>query len=93
MSASTLAGRLRGLPGRTARGTQIRSRAAPSILQFHESVRAHRERLARSGGLPPSHPWWGVDGYPDATAVRNMRALVLETLLGPDQDTRVVGFK
>ena len=46
----------------------------------------HRDRLARSEVLPPSHPWWGIDGYPDATALRGFRTLMLETVLRPEPD-------
>ena len=63
------------------------------LFRFHDTARSHRERLARPGGLPPNHPWWGIDGYPDEGALRNLRTLLLETVLRPDPDTRVVGFK
>ena len=43
--------------------------------------------------LPQEHPWWGLDGYRDDTALRGFRTLMLETVLRPTADTRLVGFK
>ena len=43
--------------------------------------------------LPATHPWWGIDGYPDSTALRGIRFLAARDVLRPDPATRVVGFK
>lgn len=91
-SGSTLLqGILSSTPGVMLRGEN--GGVLKHLFLFHETARGHRERLSRTGPLPPSHPWWGIDGYPDETALRNMRTLVLETLLRPATDTRVAGFK
>jgi hypothetical protein len=63
------------------------------LFQFHQTATGHRDRLARPLPLPPEHPWWGLDGYRDQTAFRGFRTLMLETVLRPDPDTRLVGFK
>jgi hypothetical protein len=91
-SGSTLLqGILSATPGVMIRGEN--GGVLQQLFHFHDTARHHRERLARTDPLPPSHPWWGIDGYPDATALRDMRILMLETVLRPEPDTRVVGFK
>jgi Sulfotransferase family len=91
-SGSTLLqGILSSIPGVLIRGEN--GGVLRDLFAFHRTVSGHRERLARPGGLPPSHPWWGIDGYRDETALRGIRTLLLESLLRPEPDTRVVGFK
>lgn len=91
-SGSTLLqGILSSVPGVMIRGEN--GGVIDHLFRFHDTVRGHRDRLARPGGLPPSHPWWGIDGYADDTALRNLRVLLLETILRPSPDTRLVGFK
>ncbi len=91
-SGSTLLqGILTATPGVVIRGEN--GGVIQHLFAFHETVTRHRDRLAREDVLPPSHPWWGVDGYPDATALRDIRTLLLDTVLRPDADTRLVGFK
>lgn len=91
-SGSTLLqGILSSTPGVVIRGEN--GAVLQDLFRFHDTVTGHRERLRRPDPLPPSHPWWGVDGYRDETAFRDMRLLMLETVLRPDPDTRVVGFK
>jgi hypothetical protein len=91
-SGSTLLqGILSATPGVVIRGEN--GGVIQQLFAFHETVTRHRDRLAREDVLPPSHPWWGVDGYPDATALRDFRTLLLDTVLRPDADTKLVGFK
>ena len=91
-SGSTLLqGILSATPGVVIRGEN--GGVIQHLFAFHETVTRHRDRLAREDVLPPSHPWWGVDGYPDATALRDIRTLLLDTVLRPDADTKLVGFK
>ncbi len=91
-SGSTLLqGILSATPGVVVRGEN--GGVIQHLFAFHETVTRHRDRLAREDVLPPSHPWWGVDGYPDATALRDIRTLLLDTVLRPGADTTLVGFK
>lgn len=91
-SGSTLLqGVLSSTPGVVIRGEN--GGVLQQLFLFHDTARGHRERLRRADPLPASHPWWGIDGYPDAAALRNIRTLLLETVLRPEPDTRVVGFK
>src|SRR5690606_34147583 len=40
-----------------------------------------------------THPWFGIDEYPQDVALARMRQLVIDSLLRPEPDTRVSGFK
>ena len=91
-SGSTLLqGVLSATPGVMIRGEN--GGVLARLFEFHDTLRHHQQRLARTEPLPASHPWWGVDGYPAATALREIRQLMLDTVLRPARDTRVVGFK
>ncbi|MEC3995782.1 sulfotransferase [Actinacidiphila sp. DG2A-62] len=63
------------------------------LCQYHSRVLHHRDRLAPNAPLPSTHPWWGIDGYPEQYALDALRHLVLDTLIRPLPDSRVVGFK
>jgi Sulfotransferase family len=93
-SGSTLLqGILSSTPGVTIRGEN--GAVLQDLFRFHDTATRHRERLTanRVNQIPETHPWWGIDGYRDETALRDMRILMLETILRPDPGTRVVGFK
>jgi len=91
-SCSTLLqGILSSVPGVAIRGEN--GAVLQDLFRFHDTATRHRDRLAKPHPLPPSHPWWGIDGYRDTTALRDLRLLMLETLLRPAPDTRVTGFK
>jgi hypothetical protein len=91
-SGSTLLqGILSSIPGVAIRGEN--GAVLHDLFRYHDTATRHRDRLARPHPLPTSHPWWGIDGYRDETALHDMRLLVLETLLRPAPDTRVTGFK
>jgi hypothetical protein len=63
------------------------------LYQYHSRVLHHRERLAPNAPLPSTHPWFGIDGYPEERALADLRHLVLDTLIRPLPDSRTVGFK
>ena len=91
-SGSTLLqGILSATPGVMIRGEN--GGVLGHLFAFHRTVTGHRDRLARPEPLPDTHPWWGIDGYRDQTALREFRRLLLDTLLRPTGSTRVVGFK
>lgn len=91
-SGSTLVqGVLCSIPGYLIRGE---NRAALfRLYQFHASLIAAREEFSLRRELDSHDSWFGIDQYAEAAAVTRMRALALETLLRPEPDTRVVGFK
>jgi hypothetical protein len=91
-SGSTLLqGILSSTPGVVIRGEN--GGLLHDLLHLHETATGHRERLASSAPLLARHPWWGIDGYRDEAAYRGFRALLLDTVLRPEPDTTVVGFK
>jgi hypothetical protein len=93
-SGSTLLqGILSATPGVTIRGEN--GGVMEHLFRFHETATGHRDRIGedRVNPIPAHHPWWGIDGYQDETALRDMRLLMLETVLRPDPDARLVGFK
>jgi hypothetical protein len=91
-SGSTLlAGILSSAPGVMIRGEN--GGVLQDLFRYHQTMTHHRDRLARADPLPAHHPWWGIDEYRDESAYRDFRALLLDTVLHPAPDTRVVGFK
>ncbi|MER6977268.1 sulfotransferase [Streptomyces carpinensis] len=82
---------LNSIPGVLVRGEN--HGVLYELYRFHSKVLHHRDRLARPLPLPPFHPWWGIDGYPEEEALAGMRRLVLDTLIRPRPDSRIVGFK
>lgn len=91
-SGSTLLqGIISSAPGYLVRGE---NRAMmDELYAFHRKSVVERERLARPKRLPPTHPFFGIDDYPDDIALRDIRRLAVETILRPRPDTRVVGYK
>lgn len=82
---------LNSIPGVLVRGEN--HGVLYELYQFHSKVLHHRDRLARPQPLPPFHPWWGIDGYPEEVALAAMRRLVVDTLIRPRPDSKIVGFK
>ena len=94
-SGSTLLqGVLNSIPGYLIRGEN--RQALRYLYDLHQTVmrqkRTFKGWINRGEPLPVSHPFYGIDGYPD-TAHRDFRRLALNLLLRPDEDTRVTGFK
>lgn len=63
------------------------------LYQYHSGLEKARDEFGRSRALTPRDSWYGIDGYSAASAVTRIRSLLLDTLLKPQPDTRVVGFK
>ncbi len=91
-SGSTLLqGMLNTIPGYLIRGE---NRAVTyRLYQFHSAVEAARDEFGRSRSLNPQDSWFGIDEYASAAALARLRALILDALLRPTADTKVVGFK
>ncbi len=89
--STLLQGILNAIPGYLIRGE---NRAMPyRLYRYHRASEVVRQDLARPHALPPTHPFFGIDGYRDDLAFRDMRKLMLDTILRPEPDTRVTGFK
>ncbi len=91
-SGSTLLqGILSSIPGYLIRGEN--DAMMYSLFTFHNTAVRQRERLASPRVIPSTHPFYGIDRYPDERAFSDLRHLALDTVLRPMHDTRVVGFK
>lgn len=90
-SGSTLLqGILDSTPGYLIRGE---NRAMMHHLYaYHRTAIAEQERLGGRADTP-KHPFYGIRGYDEEIAFRAIRRLALETILRPERDTRVIGFK
>jgi len=89
--STLLQGILDRTPGYCIRGEN--GGVVHDLFRYHRTATHHRDRLARKEPLPPTHPWWGIDGFPEDVALREYRHLVLDTVLRPTVGSRVVGYK
>src|SRR4029079_17980170 len=59
----------------------------------HRSGRAERARVDPARASQPTHPWFGIEAFPEAASLQHLRSLAAATLLRPEHDTRVTGYK
>lgn len=91
-SGSTLLmGLLNTLPGYLIRGEN--RDALHHLFQFEKTMRTESTRGPRRKLREPTHPFFGIAGYPRERAVRQLRRLATETVMRPKEETRVTGFK
>lgn len=91
-SGSTLVqGVLDSIPGYLIRGEN--RGVLYRLYQYHQALEAARDEFGRTESLTPRDSWYGIDQYAAGAAIARMRALMLDTLLKPQPDTRVIGFK
>jgi len=92
-SGSTLlCGALNTIPGFLIRGEN--DQALYRLFSFHRDLVHRRAEFSKPGHvLPPEHPWYGIDEYNDEAVLRHFRQAVVNGLLRPGPDTRVMGFK
>lgn len=91
-SGSTLLqGILDSIPGYAIRGEN--KSALYRLYQYHRQLSDAKAANSPGYTLKPRHSWYGIEQYEVDAAMVGMRALVLQTLLRPDGDTRVTGFK
>ncbi len=91
-SGSTLLmGILNSIPGWLLRGEN--RHAMRHLYEFHRSSMAERERVHAGRASRPTHPWFGIEAFPEAASLQHIRALAEATLLRPRPDTRVTGYK
>lgn len=99
-SGSTLLqGILNAIPGYLIRGEN--RQVLRHLYEYHQvakkekwSQRRQRKKkdLVPEGSTPVS-PFYGMDEFPLQMTARGVRRLALDTLLRPDEDTRVAGYK
>ncbi len=93
-SGSTLLqGILNAIPGYLIRGEN--RDAVYHLYRFHRTCTDEAQRVARTDGRlrPVTHPFFGIDEFPADRSRDRLRDLVTQTLLRPEPDTRVSGFK
>ncbi|GAB3518197.1 sulfotransferase [Arthrobacter monumenti] len=91
-SGSTLLqGILNTIPGYLIRGEN--RGLMGDLYKFHQRAVKDREQRRKAEPIPVTHPWFGIDGYPDDVALSGMRELALSTFIRPENDSRVVGYK
>jgi hypothetical protein len=91
-SGSTLLmGVLNTIPGYLIRGEN--RDALHHLYLFDRTMRTESGRGPKRKLRQPTHPFFGIAGYPKEKAVRQLRRLATDTVLRPQEDTRVTGFK
>ena len=91
-SGSTLVmGLLNSIPGYLIRGEN--RDAVHHLYDFHMTMVREKHRGTAEKLREPTHPFYGVGDFPRGRSRNIIRRLVTETVLRPEDDTRVTGFK
>jgi Sulfotransferase family len=91
-SGSTLLmGLLNSIPGYLLRGENWD--ALHHLFRFHRTLAEGSRRWEPSRMRQRTHPFFGAGDFPVRKSLEGTRALVLDTVLRPKDDTRVTGFK
>lgn len=91
-SGSTLLmGILNSIPGWLLRGEN--RHAMRHLYDFHRSGLTERDRVDPDRASQPTHPWFGIEGFPEQASLEHIRSLAEATLLRPEPGTRVTGYK
>ena len=73
-SGSTLLmGILNSIPGWLLRGEN--RNAMRHLYDFHRSGLAERARVDPDRASQPTHPWFGIEGFPEVASLQHIRAL------------------
>lgn len=91
-SGSTLLmGLLNSIPGYLVRGENWD--ALHHLYLFHRTLADGSHRWDPARLRQRTHPFFGAGDFPVRRSVEGIRALVLDTVLRPREETRVTGFK
>ena len=91
-SGSTLLmGILNSIPGWLLRGEN--RHAMRHLYEFHTSGLRERARVNPARAAEPTHPWFGIESFPEQASLDHIRALAEATLMRPEPGTRVTGYK
>jgi hypothetical protein len=91
-SGSTLLmGLLNSIPGYLIRGEN--GDALHHLYLFHRALAELSRRWDPARLRRPTHPFFGAADFPEERSYARMRDLAVETVLRPEPDTRVTGFK
>lgn len=91
-SGSTLvSGLLNAQPGYLVRGEN--EHVLHHLYDYHRTLASLKERKPAKNSGSPTHPFFGVGDVPLDRSLVEIRRLATQTLLRPEADTRVTGFK
>lgn len=91
-SGSTLLqGILCSIPGYLVRGEN--RDAVSKLFQYQRVLMTEKNSADRGDRSTPTSSWYGLADYDPDLAIAAMRSLVVHSLLRPNPDTRVIGFK
>lgn len=91
-SGSTLLqGILNSIPGYVVRGEN--RQALVELFRYHTMLVREKNIHAEAEVLRPHTAWYGIDEYPEARSIGALRNAVVGSVLRPNGDTRVLGFK
>lgn len=80
----------------TAPHVLIRGEQGGTLLllqKWYEELCRHQRRLTKTRETSRRHPFFGIGGFRPDEALRRIRLLLLESLLRPRPDTKLLGFK
>ena len=91
-SGSTLLmGLLNSIPGYLVRGENWD--ALHHLFAFHRTLAEGSRKWDAARLRRPTHPFFGAADFPEQRSYARTRDLVVDTVLRPEADTRVTGFK
>ena len=91
-SGSTLLmGILNSIPGWLLRGEN--RHAMRHLYEFHRSGLAEKARVDPARASQPTHPWFGIEAFPEDVSLAHIRAQQRGLRQRPEPDTRVTGYK
>lgn len=91
-SGSTLMmGILNSIPGWCLHGEN--RHALRGLYDYHRTLTIEQDRISLDDARAVTHPWFGIDRFDRPAAHAGARRLVLESMLRPERDVRVTGFK
>lgn len=91
-SGSTLLmGLLNSIPGYLLRGEN--RHAMRHLYDYHRSGLVEKARVHPQRAAKPVHPWFGIQDFDEQASLTHIRQLAEATILRPEPDTRVTGYK
>lgn len=77
----------------TLPGVMVRGENYSALRGLHDYVQAIAETADRHHAGKPTHPWYGSARLDPQAVVDSLRGHVVQEVLRPGADTRIVGFK
>jgi len=89
--STLLQGVLMSAPHVLVRGEQ--GGTIEQLQVWYDELCRHQQRIGLQKETSKEHPFYGIIGFRREEALRRLRRLLVETVLRPTSDTRVIGFK